>query len=302
MLAALSAMHGLVPPHPGPLAAIATFQADVGQTVLWGLLLGVIAAAAVGPGCWLWRRMLVEPKPTQAKVSAELASGQDGRRQPTLFAAIACILLPVVLMLQATVVKVVQVETTWLRDLCLFAGDPIVSMLAGTLLAMWLLGRRCGLTRAEVLQVSERSLLPVANVLLVVGAGAGFSTVLIESGVAKSIESWASAWEANPLLIGWMVAAAIRVATGSATTAITTAAGLMSGVVLAPDSDVNRELLVVTMGAGSLTLSHVNDGGFWFVKEYFGLTVGQTLRTWTVLETMLSLVVLLLAWICDWFV
>jgi GntP family gluconate:H+ symporter len=143
-------------------------------------------------------------------------------------------------------------------------------------------------------RLTEESLAPVANVLLIVGAGAGFSKVLIAAGVGQTLAELTSQLSLPPLLLGWLLAAAVRVATGSATTAITTAAGLVAALVQ-QDASIDRELMVLAMGAGSLTLSHVNDGGFWFVKEYFGLTVEQTLKSWTVLETVLSVVAL--AWI-----
>jgi gluconate:H+ symporter, GntP family len=190
-------------------------------------------------------------------------------------------------------------ERTRLGRLIVFLGDPMIAMLIGVGAAYWLLGSRRGTSATELASLTERSLFPVANVLLIVGAGAGFSRVLIASGAGDSISGLAQQLSLPPLMFGWLMAAAVRVATGSATTAITTAAGLLA-VMVEQNASIDREWMVLAMGAGSLTLSHVNDGGFWFVKEYLGMTVEQTLKTWTVLETVLSVVALALLMLLDW--
>jgi GntP family gluconate:H+ symporter len=166
-------------------------------------------------------------------------------------------------------------------------------MLLATLFSFWSFGFARGFNKQQLLQFSEECLTPVAQILLVVGAGGGFSQVLIQSGVGESIAREATYSNAPPLLLGWLVAAVIRVATGSATVAITTASGILAPVATAAPG-VNRELLVVAMGAGSLIFSHVNDGGFWIVKEYLNLSVTQTFKTWTVIETVISLTALAL--------
>jgi GntP family gluconate:H+ symporter len=150
-----------------------------------------------------------------------------------------------------------------------------------------------GFASKQILKFTEDCLGPVAGVLLVVGAGGGFSRVLVAGGVGKAIAGFAQGAETSPLVLGWLVAMLIRVATGSATVAITTAAGIIAEYAKSK-TGTNMELLVVAMGAGSLILSHLNDGGFWFVKEYFNLTVTQTLKTWTVIVTVASVVALLL--------
>jgi GntP family gluconate:H+ symporter len=165
-------------------------------------------------------------------------------------------------------------------------------MLMAVLFSFYSFGFARGFNRQQLVKFSEESLAPVATVLLVVGAGGGFSKVLDVCGVGTAITALSEGLQLSPLLLGWLVAALIRVATGSATVAITTAAGILAPIVAT--TDTNRELLVIAMGAGSLILSHLNDGGFWFVKEYFNLTVPQTLKTWTVMETIMSLAALIL--------
>jgi GntP family gluconate:H+ symporter len=158
---------------------------------------------------------------------------------------------------------------------------------------MYTFGVARGFNRTQLLKFSEECLGPAASILLVVGAGGGFNRVLVASGVGDALAAGAKSLQVSPLLAGWLMAAAIRVATGSATVAVTTAAGMIAPIA-ANAPGTNKELLVLAMGAGSLVLSHVNDGGFWFVKEYFGLTVPQTLQTWTVMETIIGVVGLVL--------
>ena len=174
-----------------------------------------------------------------------------------------------------------------------FVGHPLIALLVSVLFSFWSFGFARGFRREEIAKFSEECLGPVASVLLVVGAGGGFSKVLIYSGVGEAVAGLVKAAPVSPLILGWLVAALIRVATGSATVAISTAAGILAPVA-ASTPGLNLELLVLAMGAGSVILSHVNDGGFWLVKEYLNLTVTETLRTWTVMETVISVAALAL--------
>lgn len=293
LLAGLSVAHGLVPPHPGPMAAIGLLGADVGRTILWSLVIGVPTVIVAGP---LAARWLVRESQSGAPVAvvASPACGTGLSRRPGFLSSCFTILLPVGLMLLATGAGLVLSETNPARTWLEFAGHPVVAMLVAVVFAWYALGLACGGTLKQVMRFSEQSLGPVAMVLLVVGAGGGFSKVLIQSGVGDAVARFAERADFSPILFGWLTSALIRVATGSATVAITTAAGIVAPVA-ANVPGTNAELLVVAMGAGSLTLSHVNDGGFWFVKEYLGLSVGQTLRTWTIMETIISLTGLALA-------
>jgi len=174
-----------------------------------------------------------------------------------------------------------------------FIGDPIPAMLIAVLVSFYTLGFARGFTRAEVLRFSDECLAPIAGVLLIIGSGGGFSRVLSASGVGDAVATIAAGSQVPPLLLGWLIAALIRLATGSATVAITTAAGILAPMA-ASTPGLNIELMVLAMGAGSLIFSHLNDSGFWFVKEYFGMTVGETLRTWSVIETVISVVAIVL--------
>jgi GntP family gluconate:H+ symporter len=178
-----------------------------------------------------------------------------------------------------------------------FVGHPIVALVVAVLFSFYTFGAARGFDRDAIHRFSNECLAPAAAILLVVGAGGGFNRVLVTSGVGPAIASLATSAHISILILGWLVAALIRLATGSATVAITTAAGIIAPI--AATQPANAELLVLAMGAGSLIASHVNDAGFWFVKEYYGMTVPQTLRTWTVLETIIAVVALVCVLVLD---
>ncbi len=217
----------------------------------------------------------------------------ERQRRPGFAITLFAILLPIVLMLAGTAAAVIWPAGSTLRTVATFIGSPIAAMVVAVLVSFYVFGTACGHNRAELLRFSEECLGPVASVLLVVGAGGGFGRVLDAAGVGAAIQGVASGLQLSPLLLGWVIAALLRIAVGSATVAIVTAAGIMAPVAAAVPG-TNMELLVIALGAGSIIASHVNDGGFWLVKEYFNLSVVQTLVTWTVLETLISVVVLCL--------
>jgi len=192
-----------------------------------------------------------------------------------------------VLMLLAALVQSAVADGV-IKRWVMFAGSPLMAMLLATLLALYTFGRSCGFDRDRVLRFAEESLPPIASVLLVVGAGGGFGRVLVSAGVDKAIAQVAGGFHMSPLLLGWVIAALLRLAVGSATVSVVTSASIMAPMI-ATMPGVNKELLVVSIGAGSLIASHVNDGGFWLVKEYLNMTVQETLATWTVLETVVSI-------------
>jgi kynurenine formamidase len=197
------------------------------------------------------------------------------------------VLLPVILMVCATTADVALDTASPLRSTLDHVGSPIVALLLALLFSLWSLGYQQHFTRDQILKFANDCLGPTATILLVIGAGGGFNNVLLESGVGKAIADLALGSHASPLLLAWTVAALIRVATGSATVAMTTASGLVAPIAMATPG-THAELLVLATGAGSLVLSHVNDSGFWLIKEFFNMTVPQTLKTWTVAETIIG--------------
>jgi GntP family gluconate:H+ symporter len=315
-LAGLSVLHGLVPPHPGPVTAIDLLHADLGRTLILGLVVAIPTLIVSGPLLAQFLDRLVPVHATRerlmaltgatvdtaadetggvgetAEESSEAAGplGQEpALRRPPFSAAVLSMVLPVFLMLLKAIADLTADEGSGVRDTLDFIGDPSMALLIGVLVAMVALGVSSGMRR-ERIQNSLGSGLPgVASIMLIVAAGGGFKTVLSDSGVAGVIADAARNSDFSPLVLGWLVAVGVRLATGSATVATVTTAGIVGG--LAADlSDTHLSLLVLAIGSGSLFFSHVNDAGFWLVKEYFGMTVGQTLKSWSVMETVISVV------------
>jgi len=315
-LAGLSVLHGLVPPHPGPLGAISKLHADLGQTLIFGLIIAVPTLVLCGP---LLARVIERWVPVHVRVIPGLDDAAPARdtdtlgdsriedadasghrlaegveRRPSFGAAVVCIVLPVVLMLVRAIVDIIIDDTEdGTQKVFDVVGDPVVALLAGVLVAMWVLGFRSGMNRSQVERTVGSGLPAIAGILLIVAAGGGFKQMLVDAGVGSVIGDWADGSGISPLVLGWLVAVGVRLATGSATVATITASGIVAGI--ATDlSSSEVSLLVLAIGCGSLFFSHVNDAGFWLVKEYFGLTVGQTIRSWSVMETAISVVGFLL--------
>jgi GntP family gluconate:H+ symporter len=290
MLASLSVMHGLVPPHPGPLLAIGIFGADIGKTIFYGLVVGLPTVIIAGPMFGAFIAKYVDIKPSD-ELMEQLAREPQSKDLPGFAITLVTVLSPVFLMLLKTFVDVTLPEGNAMRDLMDFIGNPIVALLAALLLSLYTFGVARGFTRQQVLKFVDQSLAPTAAIVLIIGAGGGFKQMLVNSGVGTAIGQLAVHAQISPLLLAWFVAGVIRVATGSATVATITGAGIVAPLVtLIPGT--NRELLVLATGAGSLILSHVNDAGFWLVKEYFNMSVGETFKTWTAMETIISVVAL----------
>ena len=326
-LAGLSVLHGLVPPHPGPLVAIDALKADLGLTLALGLVVAIPTVIIAGPvfATFISRYVTAdvpaallptrEPVPVPAggvpaggvtaagggAVPAGVATdAQPGatveppsRRRPGFLPTLLTVLLPVVLMLLRAVGELVLPDDSSLRAALDIAGTPLVALLAGVLVAMFTLGVRAGLGRRRISDSVGGALPLIAGILLIVAAGGGFKQTLVDAGVGDLIGELARGANLSAIVLGWLVAVGIRVATGSATVATIAASGIVAPVA-AGLSGTELALVVLAVGAGSLFFSHVNDAGFWLVKEYFGLTVGQTIATWSVLETLISVVGLIL--------
>ena len=284
LIAGLSVSHGLVPPHPGPLAAIERLGADTGRTLFYSLIIGLPVAMAAGPmfGRFISRRVQVDV----GGLADQLSTAVAAPRTPSLAITLMTILMPVLLMLLAALAQATLADGP-LRQWLAFAGSPLVAMLVAALLALYTFGTACGFDRGRLLRFAEESVPPIAGVLLVVGAGGGFGRVLDAAGVDTAIAQSMSGMQLSPMVLGWVVAALLRVSVGSATVATVTAASIMAPIATAMPG-TNKDLLVIAIGAGSLIASHVNDGGFWLVKEYLNMSISQTVATWTVLETIVS--------------
>ncbi|HEY3464648.1 MAG TPA: gluconate:H+ symporter [Amycolatopsis sp.] len=290
-VAGLSVLHGLVPPHPGPLAAAGALNANVGITLAFGLLVGIPTVIVAGPLFGKVAARLVPDAQPPERLIPERADTDKPR--PSFAATLTTVLLPVVLMLAKALSDILLGKDTQARKILDFVGDPLIALLAAVLVGMVLLGRPAGLGREKLSTVVGDSLGPIAGITLIVGAGGGFKQTLVDAGVGDVITGLAKDAHLSPLLLGWLVAVAIRLATGSATVATVSAAGIVAPLAAGMDPS-HSALLVLAIGAGSLFFSHVNDAGFWLVKEYFGLSVGQTLKSWSVMETLISVVAIAL--------
>jgi GntP family gluconate:H+ symporter len=279
----------MLPPHPAAMLAVGAFNADVGRTILYGLLVGLPTAALAGPifGAWVSRRVVLPAEnPMAQQLSERDVSAGAATGLPSFAISLFTVLVPVILMLLATAADSWLPNDSPLRSTLHFVGNPIVSLLLALLFSFWSLARARHFTSAQVLKFCNDCLAPTATILLVIGAGAGFNQVLVSSGVGHAVAEMARVSHTSPILLAWIIATLIRVATGSATVAMTTAAGIVAPI--AAQSGTHPELLVLATGAGSLMLSHVNDAGFWLIKEFFNMTVPQTLETWTVAETIIG--------------
>ncbi|MGW1054014.1 GntT/GntP/DsdX family permease [Streptomyces sp. NPDC002521] len=287
-LAGLSVMHGLIPPHPGPLVAIDALKANLGVTLALGILVAIPTVIVAGPlFSKVAARWVDVPAPDRMlpqRTSEEL------RHRPGFGATLATVLLPVVLMLAKALVDIV-VDDPADRTQRAFdvIGSPLIALLAAVITGFFTLGRPAGFSRERLQQTVEKGLMPIAGILLIVGAGGGFKQTLIDSGMGRMILDISKSWSIPAVLLAWLIAVVIRLATGSATVATVSAAGLVAPLA-AGTSTTHTALLVLAIGAGSLFFSFVNDAGFWLVKEYFGLSVGQTVKTWSIMETILSVV------------
>jgi GntP family gluconate:H+ symporter len=285
-LAGLSVVHALVPPHPGPLLAVDALGANLGRTIIYGLIVALPTAIIAGP---LLSRFLSRgvalTQPVLEPMSVEVAP-------PPVWRALTVVLMPVVLIAAGQVVAVmppaVAPHFAWLG----VASNPVLALLIACLAALPLLfGRRLGEAAIQAAIWTE-TMKPAGAILLAIGAGGALKQVLVSAGLSDMLVRVAAGAALSPLLIAWAVAVCIRLATGSATVATITTAGVMPGLVAA--SGVSPEWTVLAIGAGSVFFSHVNDPGFWLVKSYLGTDTPGTFRTWSVLETVISVVGLLL--------
>jgi gluconate:H+ symporter, GntP family len=303
-LAGLSAMHGFVPPHPGPLTAIGLLNADLGITLALGVAVAIPTIIVAGPlfgklaGKWV---VLDAPHTFDADTFADEGGRADNsaagggtaqvrteRRRPAFGITLFTVLLPVALMLGKALVDIfIDDKTQLFRQIFDTVGTPLLALLIAVIVGMITLGRGAGMTRKQLTAAIESGLPPVAGIILIVAAGGGFKQVLVDSGIGTLLARWAEGAHFPVIVLAWILAVLIRLATGSATVATITASSLIIGLVEGMGTS-HVSLVVLAVGAGSLFFSHVNDAGFWLVKEYFGMTVGQTIKTWSLMETLLS--------------
>ncbi|OBG81950.1 gluconate transporter [Mycobacterium sp. NS-7484] len=298
-LAGLSAMHGFVPPHPGPVAAVALLHADLGVTLALGVLVAIPTIVVAGPlfgklaGRWV---VLDVPDRFDSAEATGTGSGSNEatttttattQTRPSFAVTMLTVLLPVALMMGKAVVDIFVDESHLVRQTFDIVGRPVMALLIAVVVGMFTLGLGAKMSREQIVKSVESSLPPVAGIILIVAAGGGFKQVLVDTGIGTLLAEWAKGANLSVVLLAWVLAVLIRLATGSATVATITASSLMLGLVEGLSTG-EVSLVVLAVGAGSLFFSHVNDAGFWLVKEYFGMTVGQTIKSWSLMETALS--------------
>lgn len=278
MMASLSVAHGFLPPHPSPAALVAQFHANMGETLMLGIIVAIPAIILAGP---IFAKTLAHlpVKPLKSFASAQV----DSTNLPSKTASFIAALFPVFLLVGTTIAEVQLPESPVVK----FIADPAMVMLVAILVATYILGIRRGKKIEEVMNVFGEAVKDVAMILLIIAGAGTLKEILLVSGVSKEIASYLGGLPIHPLVLGWMMAAIIRVCLGSATIAGLTAAGMIYPLVAA--GGVNANLMVLSIGAGSLMFSHVNDTGFWLFKEYFNLTVKETIRSWSLMETIVSI-------------
>jgi GntP family gluconate:H+ symporter len=300
MVAGLSVVHGLVPPHPAAVMAVAAFKADMGRTILYAILVGIPTAILAGP---IFAKLIDRhiKLPAENPMAAQFVDHGAERSLPGFWLTLITILFPILLMLAGSAADAVSKQGSAVNAGMHLIGNDEMALLVGVLLSFYTLGRMRGFDRATILRFSNECLGPTATITLLIGAGGGFGRILQDSGVSQAIIAVALGSHVPLLFLAWLLAALIRLATGSSTVAMTTVAGILAPIAL-QGSSVHPELLVVSAGAGSLIFSHVSDGGFWLVKEYFNMTIAQTLKTWSVCETIVAVAGLFFTLVLSWVV
>ncbi len=292
LVAGLSVDQGLVPPHPAAIMAVSIFKASVGRTIFYALLIGIPTAILAGP---LYAKLIaphIELPPDNPMADQFVDHGSE-RSLPGFRLTLFTVLLPVFLMVIGSFAGTIGARTGAFNQALGLLGNDDMALLIGALVSFYTLGKMRGFTRATILRFSQDCLAPTALITLLVGAGGGFGRVLQDSGVSHAIVRIALQTHVPILLLAWLLAALMRLATGSATVAMITAAGMVAPVALGT-AYPHPELLAIAAGSGSLIFSHVNDGGFWLVKEYFNMSVPQTIQSWSICETIISITALLL--------
>ncbi|MDG1140157.1 MAG: gluconate:H+ symporter, partial [Flavobacteriaceae bacterium] len=287
MLAALSVTHGFLPPHPAPSALSIMFEADLGKTLIYGIVVAIPAIIISGP---VLTRFIprVDAKPLKEFMASKVFEEDE---LPSLSNSLITALLPVILIGFSTVIGNFIATDHFLYSIIKFIGNPVIALLLTVLIGIYTLGIARGNTMEGIMKIFGTAVSGITMVLLIISGAGALKQILIDSGVSNYIGSLLELTSMSPLIIAWLIATLIRFSVGSATVAGLTTAGIV--LPLVQSSGVSPELMVLAIGSGSLMLSHVNDSGFWLFKEYFNLSVKETLSTWTVMETSIGITGLL---------
>ena len=284
MAASLSVTHGFLPPHPSPVALVSQFNADLGQTLLLGIIVAAPTAIIAGP---IFSRFLKKINATPIQTFQSQALPDD--KLPGLSNSIFSALLPVILLASTTIAGFYINKESSVYSIFGFVSDSSIVMLISLIVATFTLGINRGLSIKSIMEFYTSSVKDVAMIVLIIGGAGTLKQVLIVSNVSAEIAAQLQGLQIQPLILGWLIACIIRVCVGSATVAGLTTAGIVAPMLIA-SSGINPNLMVLSVGAGSLMFSHVNDSGFWLFKEYFNLTIKDTIKTWSLMETIVAVV------------
>lgn len=294
LLAGLAVTHSFMPPTPGPIAVADILEAQLGWVIFFGFLLGLPTAIIAGPifGKYIAGKIHIQPPEDMVQPQSDKAKNPD--ELPSFRSIALLIAVPLVLILVNTFTSVMVdkevIQKSFLTDVLIFLGHPFSALIIAALLAVYFLGIRRGKSRQELLDLSNKALGPAGIIILVTGAGGVLKQILVDSGIGEMMAQSISDSALPPILLAWILAAIVRVTQGSATVAMITAAGIIAPVLsFINPSDAELALIVISIASGATLLSHVNDSGFWLVSKYFGMDEKQTLRSWTMMESIIAI-------------
>jgi Gnt-I system low-affinity gluconate transporter len=295
LLAGLAVTHAFVPPTPGPIAVAEIIDAQLGWVILFGFIVGFPTAVIAGPyfGRYIAKKIHIDPPDITVEQKMLAENNQDDL--PSFTWVVFLIALPLVLILMSTIADL-AITSAWLPDnrlmeIIRFLGHPFIALLIATLAAMYVLGVKRNYTGNQLMQVANKALGPAGLIILVTGAGGVFKQILVDSGVGAALAETVSNKNIPPVVLAYLLAVIIRLTQGSATVAMITAAGMVAPVIqVVGTGEMGKALVVLAIAAGATTFSHVNDSGFWLVGKYLNMTEKQTLRSWSVMETIISVV------------
>ena len=299
LLAGLAVAHSFIPPTPGPIAVAEILKVPLGWVILLGIILGFPTAVIAGPffGNYISKKIIVSPP---AMFFEEKEDQQQSGNLPSFWLIIILIGTPLILIVFNTLIDVMiknsLVEKSTLTDILIFLGHPFIALTIATLLTIYLLGIKRKMSRQKIMDLSTKALGPAGIIILITGAGGVLKQILVDSGIGTMMAKSIAGSALSPILMAWILAAIIRVAQGSATVAMITAAGIISSILPAFNLDEpHMALIVISIASGATLLSHVNDSGFWLVNKYFGMSEKQTLQSWTIMETIIAICGLIFA-------
>ena len=285
MVIALGAAHGFLPPHPGPTAIAAIFNADLGMTLVYGIIIAIPTIILGGP---VFYKTTTDLKPVISKELFDSDKIFKKEEMPSFTLSLITALIPVVLMAAAAIIKMTLAKNSPVYMFFEFIGNADIAMLIALLVAIYTFGMGRGKKLSELMDGMSKAVMPVAMILLIVGGGGAFKQVLVDSGVSNYLVTLMAGCTLSPLFLGWLIASVLRIAVGSATVAALTAGGIVAPLIAV--SGVSPELMVLAIGGGSMNAGPPNDPSFWMFKEYFNLSVKETLRTWSIMMTIIAFV------------